>query len=87
MMTSTRLTLRTTHTHRNASTCSGDADLTLLPLLGEDVTDQSLLEDFLFDQEVPQPSSGEGEVVLCPAVEGECVRYSATSVHHTSNSY
>lgn len=43
-----------------------DADLTLLPFLSEDVTDQSLLKSFLFDQEMPQTSSWKGLVVLCP---------------------
>lgn len=60
--------------------CGADADLTLLPLLGEDVSDQSLLENLLFDQEVPQASSWEGEVVLCPAAVGERVRHSTTSL-------
>ena len=38
--------------------------LTLPPLLGEDVTNQSLLEDFLFHQEVPETPDREGRSVL-----------------------
>lgn len=42
------------------------ADLALLPFLCEDVTDQCLLKNFLFDQEMPQTSCWKGLVVLCP---------------------
>lgn len=42
------------------------ADLALLPFLCEDVTDQRLLKNFLFDQEMPQTSGWKGLVVLCP---------------------
>lgn len=41
-------------------------DLTLLPFLGEDVTDQNLLKNFLFDEEMPKTAGREGQVVLCP---------------------
>lgn len=44
-------------------------DLTLLSLLSENVTDQSLLEDVLFDQKMPKTSGWEGLVVLCPAMK------------------
>lgn len=44
-------------------------DLTLLSLLGKNVTDQSLLENVLFDQKMPKTSGWEGLVVLCPARE------------------
>lgn len=44
-------------------------DLTLLSLLGKNVADQSLLENVLFDQEMPKTSGWEGLVVLCPARE------------------
>lgn len=42
------------------------ADLTLLPFLSKDVTDQSLLKNFLFDQEMPKTSGWKGLMVLCP---------------------
>lgn len=42
------------------------ADLALLPFLGKNVTDQSLLKNFLFDQEVPKTPGWKGQVVLCP---------------------
>lgn len=44
-------------------------DLTLLSLLGKNVTDQSLLENILFDQKMPKTSGWERLVVLRPAME------------------
>lgn len=44
-------------------------DLTLLSFLSKDVTDQRLLKNFLFDQEMPKTSGWEGLVVLCPEKE------------------
>lgn len=41
-------------------------DLTLLPFFGEDVAYKSFLKNFLFDQEMPKASDGEGLMVLCP---------------------
>lgn len=37
----------------HVSPCICDADLTLLPFLGKDVTNQSLLKNFLLDQKMP----------------------------------
>lgn len=42
------------------------ADLTLLSFLSKDVTDQSLLKNFLFDKKMPKTSGWEGLVVLRP---------------------
>lgn len=42
------------------------ADLTLLSFLCEDITDQSLLKNFLFDEEMPKASDWERLVILCP---------------------
>lgn len=42
------------------------ADLTLLPFLSKDVTDQSLLKNILFYQEMPKTSGWKRLVVLCP---------------------
>ena len=49
------------------STGRGCLYLPLLPLLGEDVANQRILQNVLFDQVVPQAADGEGEVILCPA--------------------
>lgn len=51
--------------------CMWAADLTLLPFLGKDVTDQRLLKNFLFDQEVPKTSGWKRLSVLCP--EKKCM--------------
>lgn len=50
------------------------ADLALLPFLCEDVTDQCLLKNFLFDQEMPQTSCWKGLVVLCPKEKKKCMK-------------
>lgn len=42
------------------------ADLTLLPFLSEDVTNQSLLKNLLLDQEMPKTSSWKRLVVFVP---------------------
>lgn len=64
------LTNMTCETKKTTSRCffisMWAAHLTLLPFLSEDVTDQSLLKNFLFDQEVPKTSSWKGLMVLCP---------------------
>lgn len=61
------------------------ADLTLLPLLSEDVADQRLLENFLFDQEMPETPCWEGEMVLCPEREEMCRSHTGSQQYQMTN--
>lgn len=63
--------------------CLCAADLTLLSFFSKDVTDQSLLKNFLFDQKVPKTSGWEGLVVLCSERKNI---WKKRSWHHTSGS-